>query len=99
MRKLNSEFHTAFISEAGSELKNNDYFGFVELDRFACYVIADGIEDFPGAESAKLAIQSVILKFHEHPSMKKSAIRSYLYAANQALLQAHSKSRLKASIT
>lgn len=35
MRKLNSEFHTAFISEAGSELKNNDYFGFVELDRFA----------------------------------------------------------------
>ena len=27
MRKLNSEFHTAFISEAGSELKNNDYFG------------------------------------------------------------------------
>ena len=99
MRKLNSEFHTAFISEAGSELKNNDYFGFVELDRFACYVIADGIEDFPGAESAKLAIQSVILKFHEHPSMKKSAIRSYLYAANQALRQAHSKSRLKASIT
>ena len=35
-------------------------------------------------------LTDVILKFHEHPSMKKSAIRSYLYAANQALLQAHS---------
>ena len=43
MRKYNSSIKTAFLSEAGSQLSNNDYFGFVELDNYACYVIADGI--------------------------------------------------------
>lgn len=99
MRKQNSTFKTAFISEAGSELKNNDYFGFVELDKFACYVIADGITNMPDSESAKLAIQSIILKFHEHPSMKKSAIRSYLNEANKQLLRSTEPNRLKASVT
>lgn len=30
MRKQNSEFKTAFTSEADCDLKNTDYFGFVE---------------------------------------------------------------------
>ncbi len=46
MRKQNSKFLTAFISEAGSELENNDYFAFVELDKYACYVIGDGLNDY-----------------------------------------------------
>lgn len=37
MRKINSTFKTAFISEAGAALKNNDYFAYVELDDYACY--------------------------------------------------------------
>ena len=41
MRKQNSDFEARFISEEGSRLKNRDYFGYVELDEFACYVIAD----------------------------------------------------------
>ncbi len=32
LRKQNSTFKTAFISEAGSGLENNDYFAFVELE-------------------------------------------------------------------
>ena len=35
MRKQNSTFQSAFISEAGSELENNDYFAFVELENYA----------------------------------------------------------------
>ena len=54
MRKYNSSIRTAFISEAGNQLRNNDYFGFVELDKFACYVIADGITGMGGAESASI---------------------------------------------
>jgi len=99
MRKQNSTFKTAFLSEAGSELRNNDYFAFAELDDFACYVIADGITDLPDAEGAKLAIESVILKFQEHPSMKKPTVFSYINAANKALLGSTGKNRLKASIT
>ena len=99
MRKENSKFNTKFISEAGSELKNSDYFAFVELDKYACYVIADGIGNMANVNGAKLAIQSVILKFQENPSISKSAIKSYLKEANKELLKADSKFRLKASIT
>ena len=99
MRKQNSEFLTAFISEASRKIKNTDYFGFVELDKFACYVIADGIDDDVDAISAKLAVDTVVSAFMESPSMSKRAVRRYLRAANRALLTARSKMRLKASVT
>lgn len=99
LRKQNSKFKTAFISEAGSGLENNDYFAFVELDQFACYVIADGLNDLPDAESARLAVQSIILAFQERPSMRKRAVLSYLEAANRALAEADSREKLKASVT
>lgn len=98
MRKQNSTFRTAFLSEAGSELENNDYFAFVELEEYACYVIADGLNDLPDAQSASLATQTIILKFQEHPSMKKQAILSYLKAADKALCESDSRERLKASV-
>ena len=100
MRKQNSEFVTKFISEAGSEFQNNDYFAFVELDDFACYVIADGISTMmEDVETAKLAIQNVILSFQKNPSMKRGVIASYLKEANRQLLKTKSKFHLRASIT
>ncbi len=98
MRKQNSTFQSAFISEAGSELQNNDYFAFVELEEYACYVVADGLNDLPDTESAKLAIETVLLSFQEHPSMRKGALLSYIKTANQALCKADRKERLKASV-
>ena len=99
MRKQNSEFLTAFTSEASRKIKNTDFFGFVELDKFACYVIADGIDDDVDAISAKLAVDTVVSTFMESPSMSKRALLRYLRAANHALLTARSKMRLKASVT
>lgn len=98
MRKQNSEFITAFTSEADNDLKNTDYFGFVELDDFACYVIADGIDDQTDAISAKLAVATAVSAFTESPSMSKRTMASCLKAANNALLTAKSKMKLKASI-
>lgn len=98
MRKQNSEFKTAFTSEADNDLKNTDYFGFVELDDFACYVIADGIDDQTDAISAKLAVAAAVSAFTESPSMSKRTMASCLKAANHALLTAKSKMKLKASI-
>ena len=74
MRKYNSSIKTAFISEAGSKLENNDYFGFVELDKYACYVIADGITQMRNSDSAKVAIEAVINAFHREPGISKSKI-------------------------
>lgn len=99
MRKQNSEFLTAFTSEASRKVKNTDFFGFVELDKFACYVIADGIDDDVDAISAKLAVDTVVSSFIESPSMSKRAVRRYLWTANRALLTARSKMKLKASVT
>lgn len=99
MRKQNSTFKTAFLSEAGSKLENDDYFAYVELDRYACYVIADGADERLGAESARLATQTIILAFQEHPSLAKRAVASYLRAADRALSDADSRERLKASVT
>lgn len=99
MRKLNSEFKTAFISESGAALSNNDYFAYVELDDFACYVIADGITDLEMSESAKFAVQRIILRFQENPALTKRALRSYMRNANRDLLNEKSGENLKASVT
>lgn len=99
MRKQNSDFAAKFISEEGSRLKNKDYFGYVELDEFACYVIADGITDKADVEGARLAIETVILNFQSAPSLSKRSIKRLLRQANRILLGKESDRRLKASIT
>lgn len=98
MRKQNSEFLTAFTSEASKDIKNTDYFGYVELDQYACYVIADGIDDQLEAVSAKLAVSAAVSAFSEDPSMRKKTLRRCLKAANEALVTAKSKLKLKASL-
>ena len=45
MRRINSEFKTANMSEEGHKLSNRDYFGYVEMDDFACYVLADSLDE------------------------------------------------------
>ena len=75
MRKQNAEFLAAFTSEAASDLKNTDYFGYVELDDFACYVIADGIDDQLEAMSAKLTVDTVVTVFSEAPSMSRRMMK------------------------
>lgn len=98
MRKLNSTFKTAFISEEGAALKNNDYFAYVELDDYACYVIANSITDRIESESAKIAVENAIRHFQENPSMKRRAMQSYLKETNEDFLSVNSNEKLKASI-
>lgn len=99
MRKLNSKFNTNFVSEEGTFLQNKDYFAFVELDKYACYVIADGIDEDKELESAKIAVTAFIKAFNEKPTMNKFLIRKYLKLANKALIESSRNVRLKASIT
>lgn len=99
MRKINAKFNTAFISEAGSLLQNKDYFAFAEMDDFACYVIADGIEDDVELESAKIAVASIIRQFSENPSISQRTIKDWLKTANKELLALSKTMRLKASLT
>ena len=98
MRKENSVFRTKFISEPGSYIKNQDYFAFVELEDFACYCIADGIDEDITRESAKLAVSAVIAAFHENPGCSKGAAKRYMQAAHNELQRESKEARLEASM-
>ena len=98
MRKSNSVFKTAFVSESGAELTNNDYFAYVEYDDYACYVLASGITDFESSTAAKEAVEHLLLSFEEHPSMSKGTLKQYMKETNQRLLSGSHAYRLKASV-
>ena len=98
IRKQNSSFKTAFISEAGNNIKNSDCFAYVELDGFACYVLANAIDNDDSDDSARLCVDSVISAFTESPSISKRALKKYINAANEALLNAKKRKKLKASV-
>jgi len=98
MRKENSNFKTKFISEQGSYLRNLDYFAFVEMEDYACYCIADGIDNDPKRESAQIAVSAIITEFHENPGFTKRRIKKFLNIANQALHNESKEARLEASI-
>lgn len=98
MRKSNSIFKTAFVSEAGAELVNNDYFAFVEFDDFACYVLASGITDFESSKAAQEVVEHLILSFEEKSSMAKTTLLQYMKETNERLLRGSHARRLKASV-
>lgn len=98
MRKENATFKTKFISESGSYLINSDYFAFVELKDYACYCIADGIDNDQHAESAKMAVTELITAFTENPGMSKGKCKKYLNIAHRVLLKESKEIRLEVSM-
>lgn len=98
MRRINSDFQTFHISEEGQELSNRDYFGFVEMDDFACYVLADSLDDEPAINSARLVVDSIIRDFTEAPTMRKGVLRKYLYRAHSELMRQRAGMHLKVSV-
>lgn len=98
MRRINSEFKTANLSEEGQELSNRDYFGYVEMDDYACYVLADSLDEEPSVNSAQLAAESLFRNFTERPAMGKGRLKSYLEQAHKELLKRHGGLHLKASV-
>lgn len=98
MRRINSEFQTLHISEEGQKLSNRDYFGYVEMDDFACYVLADSLDEEPSVNSARLVVDSIIRDFTEAPTMRKRAVRKYIIRAHRELMAQREGMHLKASV-
>lgn len=98
MRRSNSEFRTLHISEEGEKLSNRDYFGYVEMDDFACYVLADSLDEEPTVNSARLVVDSIIRDFTEAPTMRKFSLKRYLHRAHTELLKQREGMHLKASV-
>lgn len=98
MRKINSEFRTFHMSEEGQKLSNRDYFGYVEMDDFACYVLADSLDDEPSVNSARLVVDSIIRDFTEMPTMGRGALKRYMRRAHAELLRQRGGMHLKVAV-
>ena len=83
MRKNEAKFTTVFFSEAGTKNKNNDYFGYVQLDNYAIWAAADGFDEEEGADvAARLAVESAIEYFMLHPEFSREIISEIMSYAN-----------------
>ena len=83
MRKNEAKFTTVFFSEAGTKNKNNDYFGYIQLDNYAIWAVADGFDEEEGADvAARLAGGSAIEYFMLHPGFNIEIINEIMSYAN-----------------
>ena len=83
MRKNEAKFITVFFSEAGTKNKNNDYFGYVQLDNYAIWAVADGFDEEEGADvAARLAVESAIEYFMLHPEFSREIISEIMSYVN-----------------
>ncbi|MDE6847458.1 MAG: hypothetical protein K2J99_17060 [Lachnospiraceae bacterium] len=98
MRRENAGFRTAFVSEEGTKLLNRDYFAYVELDDYACYVTADSLDDEKEINSAKIVVECILREFTEHPSMNSFSLKTYVRRAHKELLGNRQGMRLRAGV-
>ena len=83
MRKNEAKFTTVFFSEAGTKNKNNDYVGYIQLDNYAIWAVADGFDEEEGADlAARLAVESAIEYFMLHPGFNIEIINEIMSYAN-----------------
>ena len=83
MRKDEAKFITEFLSEAGTKAENNDYFGYVLLDNYAIWAVADGFDEEEGAKVvARIAVESAIEYFMLRPRFNYDVIKEMMDYAN-----------------
>ncbi len=83
MRKDEAKFITEFLSEAGTKAENNDYFGYVLLDNYAIWAVADEFDEEEGAKvAARIAVESAIEYFMLHPRFNYDVIKEMMDYAN-----------------
>ena len=83
MRQDEAKFITEFLSEAGTKAENSDYFGYVLLDNYAIWAVADGFDEEDRAKvAARIAVESVIEYFMLRPRFNYDVIKEMMDYAN-----------------
>lgn len=99
MRRENAGFRTGFVSEEGTKLLNRDYFAYVEMDDYACYVAADSLDDEKEENSAKVVVECILREFTEHPTMRSFSLKRMIRKAHRELLRNEKGLRLRACVS
>jgi PPM family protein phosphatase len=82
-------FITEAISRVGGREINEDSYGFLEMNRAACWVVADGLGGHRGGDTAsRVAVDATLASFRSTPEFSAPALRRHLEAAQQAILKA-----------
>ena len=68
------------------------------MDDYACYVLADSLDEEPSVNSARLVVESLTRSFTERPVIGKRALKRYLNLAHKELQKQHGGMHLKASV-
>jgi len=97
LRKLSSDFSTNYISEAGTQNANKDYFGYIPLDGYICWAVAETYDN-DQVPSAKIAVETVLDLFSQNPTLSKRKLQSYIQEANRQLIAQSGRFQRKASI-
>ena len=97
LRKLSSDIQTHYISETGTQKTNRDYFGYIPLDSYICWVIAESYDN-DEVVSAKIAVETVLEQFAQNPTISAGRLKSYIQEANKQLLAQTGQHQRKASI-
>lgn len=80
-------FATASVTSKHGRPSNQDSAGYLILDGLACWVVADGLGGHNGGEVAsRLAVEQIIAACEAQPRFSREALRSYLHAAQNAIL-------------
>jgi serine/threonine protein phosphatase PrpC len=98
MEENETKFTTGFLAEAGTKSKNKGYFGSVEQAGLACWIVAERVDALEGKDSAKMAVEEIIGRFTQTPTIAKVKIKEYLMAAHQKLKDESKFEMLKASL-
>ena len=98
MRRENSDFGTKFVTSPGDFKVNKDYFAYVELDDYVCWVLADGLDSAQDQLSSEIVVNSILGDFSEDPSLKKRKIKKYIKNANQRLEEESSTMSLQSTV-
>jgi len=97
MRRLNSSIKVDFSIEKGMDSVCRTYFAYVPLEDMVCYAVAESYDDDYDINSAKIAVDSVLVAFERKPSFKK--IKHYIKYAHEQVRVNSSKNKLEAAIT
>ena len=93
-RKSESKFVTSFLSRAGDSTLNSDYFAYIELENYGCWVMADGYDEDKGSEEAsRIVVEEVIENFLKNPKYTKRYLKKIIKKANEKLNHERLKSR------
>ena len=97
MRKQNSKFNVSYISEKGADEVNRTYFAYIPLENMVCYAVAESFDNDNDLNSAKIAVEAVLVEFERNPSFRN--LKSYIKYANDQIRANSVKNRLEAAIT